>query len=179
MARITFTPSHLEAFARVWPGFRSDPDSDLAPLSFEFDSGGDLVDVEGDSGLDESAVLALSHDAQALAGLEARGASDLAWLPPSLPRPALAPVWRLYARSRPYACQCCGHVQPITTNHTGPLSADCPGCNARGLELPTTGHAPYAGHFPRPLTYAGPPVQPDEYNPHADNAAARLPFGNE
>ena len=87
--------------------------------------------------------------------------------------PPPAPVWGLMAAYRPYACQCCGTVQQIQTNHTGPLSGVCGGCNRRGLDLPTTGHAPYGGRFPRALAYAGGPIQSHEYNPHAE---ARLPF---
>lgn len=160
--RIEFSAAHLSAFAAQWPCF-----GDVSgPLAFEWNALGDLVDVEGDAGLDPAGVLALSHDGAALAGLEPNGASDLAWLPVDLPRPSLAPVWGLMARYRAYACQCCGTVQQIQTNHTGPLSGVCGGCNGRALDLPTTGRAPYGGRFPRPLTYAGPPVY--EYNPHAD-----------
>lgn len=169
-SRIEFTPAHLEAFARRWPCF-GEPSG---PLAFTFAASGDLIDVEGDAGLDESAVLALSYDAQALAGLEPHREPDLSWLPVDLPRPSLPPVWGLLARWRPYACQCCGTVQQIQTNHTGPLSAVCSGCNGRALELPTTGHAPYAGRFPRPVTYAGPPVDPVEYNPHASQRTLNL-----
>lgn len=88
---------------------------------------------------------------------------------------APAPVWSLLAASRPYACQCCGTVQHLTTNHTGPLSGVCAGCNARGLDLPTTGHAPYGGRFPRALAYAGPPVTPAEWNDYNDKAARLRP----
>lgn len=77
----------------------------------------------------------------------------------------LAPVYSLRVAWRAYACDCCGTVQRLQTNHTGPLSADCPGCNSRGLELPTTGSAPYAGHFPRRVSYAGPPVDRADLNP--------------
>lgn len=78
-----------------------------------------------------------------------------------------APVFGLMVAYRPYACACCGTRQQVQTNHTGPLGLDCKGCNGRGLELPTTGHAPYAGHFPRAHCYAGGPVTEDEHNPHA------------
>ncbi len=171
MIRLEFSAAHVEAFARVWPCLGTVS----GPLAFEFEASGDLCGVEGDEGLDERAVLALSHDAAALAGLEAHGDVDLGWLPPDLPRPALPPVWSLLAAPRPYACQCCGTVQHLTTNHTGGLSGVCPGCNVRGLDLPTTGRAPYAGRFPRPLTYAGPPVTPAEWNPHNDAQARRRP----
>lgn len=77
----------------------------------------------------------------------------------------LTPVYGLRVAYRPYACDCCGTVQPLQTNHTGPLSSVCNGCNSRALELPTVASAPYVGRFPRALSYAGPPVDRADLNP--------------
>lgn len=74
-SRVRFAPAALARFARVWPCM-----GDVSgPLQFEFARNGDLVDVQGDADLDGAAVLALSHDAQRLAGLEPHGPSDLDW----------------------------------------------------------------------------------------------------
>ncbi len=64
--RVTVSESEAYAFAQRWPG------SGLGDrgLSFTFDkSNGDLVDLHGDEGADESAVSALADDAKDYAGL--------------------------------------------------------------------------------------------------------------
>lgn len=65
MARVEFTPAHVAAFARRWPCMGEAAE----PLAFAFDRDGNLCDVSGDEGLDPAGVLALSYDAQHLAGL--------------------------------------------------------------------------------------------------------------
>ena len=86
--RVEFSRAHLEAFARRWPCF-GEP---LEPLAFSFDRNGDLCDVAGDEGLEGAAVLALSYDAQHLAGLrdEADGPPSLDYLE-GLPWPIVEP----------------------------------------------------------------------------------------
>jgi hypothetical protein len=58
--RVTVSEREVYEFARRWPCF-----GDRRALSFTFDTrNGDLVDLSGDSGMDESGVLALAEDAQ-------------------------------------------------------------------------------------------------------------------
>lgn len=58
--RVTCSESDVEEFARRWPCYGA-----RRPVAFEFHKeSGDLVDVTGDSGMDESGVRALSEDAQ-------------------------------------------------------------------------------------------------------------------
>ena len=57
---VQLTRSEVEEWARFWPCF-----GDCRPVGFQFEKkSGDMVDGSGTSGMDESGVLALSHDAQ-------------------------------------------------------------------------------------------------------------------
>lgn len=57
---VTLSPDEVQDFADTWPCFGL-----VRGLSFEFDKrNGDLLGVEGDEGMDEGAVLAMSMDAQ-------------------------------------------------------------------------------------------------------------------
>ena len=57
--RVTVSENEVSDFARRWPCF-----GDVRPLSFTFEaSNGDLVEVHGDNGMDESGVAALADDA--------------------------------------------------------------------------------------------------------------------
>ena len=49
----------VSEFASRWPCF-----GDIRPVWFQFNRGGDLVDMSDTAGMDESGVLAMSHDAQ-------------------------------------------------------------------------------------------------------------------
>jgi len=60
--RVSLSKRDVETFAARWPGF-----GPCRAMSFEFASNGDIVDVTGNMGMDESGVLALSYDAQAYA----------------------------------------------------------------------------------------------------------------
>jgi hypothetical protein len=70
MKQHTFTAADLQAFAQTWPcsGMLVAEE----PLTFTFAENGDLVDVEGDqgNGYDESALVALSYDAQRALGFD-------------------------------------------------------------------------------------------------------------
>lgn len=57
---VTASTADVRAFAARWPGFGAV----RGPVTFEFDRRGDLIDVEGDKGYDESGVRVLSEDAQ-------------------------------------------------------------------------------------------------------------------
>ncbi len=82
-----------------------------------------------------------------------------------------SPVYGLLVAWRPYRCRNCGEVQSVSTNHTGPLGIRCPSCSwkpswgphvLRVSEEP--GSAPVGE---RKHAYAGKPVTPAEFNPHA------------
>jgi len=73
----------------------------------------------------------------------------------------------LYVAWRPYRCDCCGALNQISTNHTGPLCVPCRSCSWRGardsggkLYRADTGKA-------RPHYYVGPEPHDAERNPHA------------
>jgi hypothetical protein len=58
--RVTVSAAEVYAFSRQWPCF-----GDSRALSFTFDKrNGDLVDIHGDHGMDESGVSALADDAR-------------------------------------------------------------------------------------------------------------------
>jgi hypothetical protein len=62
-AVVSISQDALAEFARKWPCFGN---TEGRRVTAEFDSRGDLVDIDGDEGLDGSGMCALLDDVQAL-----------------------------------------------------------------------------------------------------------------
>lgn len=56
---VQMSVNDVRQFARKWPGFGS-----IRPVWFQFSSNGDLVDCSDNSGINDGASVAMSHDAQ-------------------------------------------------------------------------------------------------------------------
>ena len=56
---VSISAREVQDFARRWPCF-----GDTRAIWVQWDLAGNLVDIEGDTGMDESGVLALAADAQ-------------------------------------------------------------------------------------------------------------------
>ena len=64
LIRVTVSEREVYAFAHRWPCFGR-----IAPLSFTFDSNGDLVDLTGNRDMDGAGVSALADNARKYAWL--------------------------------------------------------------------------------------------------------------
>lgn len=77
------------------------------------------------------------------------------------------PVFGLMVRRRAYECQVCGHIHPISTNHTSGVFSQCPNCYWRSGYDKNGNHYRAGLNKKRPHVYAGIMPGPDEFNPHA------------
>lgn len=73
----------------------------------------------------------------------------------------------LFVAWRPYRCDCCGALNEVSTNHTGPVRHSCPKCSWRmGRDSDGRLYRADIGKE-RPHYYAGQPPCDHERNPHA------------
>jgi hypothetical protein len=71
LMRVTVSAAEVYSFAQTWPCF-----GPCRALSFVFDREyGDLLDLHGDSGMDDHGVLALAEDAYAYGLTRIKGAA--------------------------------------------------------------------------------------------------------
>lgn len=76
-------------------------------------------------------------------------------------------VFGLKVNYRPYKCLCCGHEQPVQTNHTDVCYDHCKGCSWRS-NFVEPGHAlNFSAGGNRPFKHVGPAPTKDEHNPHS------------
>ncbi len=77
-------------------------------------------------------------------------------------RPAARdPVYGLTVASRAYCCTACHTINQVLTNHTDVIASECLTCRTS----PSYGQRAYEWRT-RTHIYAGPPIDPIEYNPH-------------